>query len=78
MQQNVKVKAIYKHSGFSMKHLRHDIAVLQLERPVELNDKVKTVCLPSKNPDLNANCYITGELGSVFFLFYKNMTSYSL
>ena len=59
-QESVKVKAIHKHSGFNMKHLRHDIAVLQLERPVELNDKVTTVCMPSKTPDLNANCYITG------------------
>lgn len=60
VQQHVKVKAIHKHRGFSMEHLRHDIAVLQLERPVELNNKVAMVCLPSKTPDLRANCYITG------------------
>ena len=74
VQQNVKVKAIHEHSGFSMKRLRHDIAVLQLERPVELNDKVTTVCLTSKTLALTANCYITGVLGSCFLLFYKNMT----
>ena len=67
VQQHVKVKAIHQHSGFSMKSLRHDIAVLQLERPVELNDKVTTVCLPSKTPDLKANCYITGVSVSGFF-----------
>ena len=74
MQQTVKVKAIHVHSGFSMKHLRHDIAVLELERPVELNDKVTTVCLPNKTPELTAKCYITGALGSGFFSSYKNMT----
>ena len=70
VQQNLKVKAIHTHSGFSMKHLNHDIAVLQLERPVELSDKVATVCLPNKLPDLNAKCYITGAF---CFIITSNM-----
>lgn len=60
VQQSRKVKTIHIHSGFSMKHLKHDIALLHLERPVEMSDKVATVCLPNKNPNLNAKCYITG------------------
>ena len=48
------------HSGFSMKRLKHDIALLQLDHPVQLSEKVATVCLPNKPPDLNAKCYITG------------------
>ena len=43
-----------------MQNLKHDVAVLQLEGPVQLSDKVNTVCLPDQDADLNANCYITG------------------
>ena len=43
-----------------MQNLKHDVAVLQLEQPVQLSDKVNTVCLPDQDADLNANCYITG------------------
>ena len=44
-----------------MRHLKNDIALLQLDRPVKLSDKVSTVCLPNQAPDLKANCYITGK-----------------
>ena len=43
-----------------MQNLKHDVAVLQLEQPVKLSDKVNTVCLPDQDADLNSNCYITG------------------
>jgi len=54
------LKALYKHSGFTMQNLKHDIAVLQLERNAQLSDKVTTVCLPDQDADLNSKCYITG------------------
>ena len=43
-----------------MQNLKHDIAVLQLERPAQLSNKVATVCLPEQVADLNTRCYITG------------------
>ena len=48
-----------------MQNLKDDVAVLQLERPVQLSDKVTTICLPDKDADLNSKCYITG-LQSLF------------
>ena len=45
-----------------MQHLRNDIAVLTLARPVALSDKVSTVCLPQGGQQVTAGtkCYITG------------------
>ena len=43
-----------------MQNLKHDVAVLQLNRPVQLSDKVTTVCLPDQDATLNSKCYITG------------------
>ncbi len=60
VQQTFRVKTLHKHSGFTMQNLKHDIAVLQLERSVQLSDKVTTVCLPDNDADLNSKCYITG------------------
>lgn len=60
VQQKFRVKALYKHSGFTMRELKHDIALLQLEKNAQLSEKVTTVCLPDKDADLNSNCYITG------------------
>ena len=33
VQQSLKVKTVHMHSGFSMKHLKNDIALHQLDRP---------------------------------------------
>ena len=65
-----------------MQNLKHDVAVLQLERPVQLSDKVATICLPDKDADLNSKCYITGLKGYfcvanlllLFLYFIANIT----
>ena len=62
VQQTFRLKALYKHSGFTMQNLKHDIAVLQLEGSAQLSDKVTTVCLPEQDADLKSKCYITGLL----------------
>ena len=64
VQQELNVKTVIIHGNFTTKNLRNDIALIQLDRPVQISDKVSTVCLPAKAPDLNANCYITGTLYS--------------
>ncbi|KAL9955812.1 hypothetical protein ACROYT_G037195 [Oculina patagonica] len=48
VQQSLKVKKIIKHAGFSLRNLRNDIALLELERPATLSNKVNLVCLPQK------------------------------
>ncbi|KAJ7370880.1 hypothetical protein OS493_028950 [Desmophyllum pertusum] len=60
VQQTFRVKYLYKHSGFTMQNLKHDIAVLVLEGSVQLSPKVAKVCLPDQAADLNSKCYITG------------------
>lgn len=45
-----------------MRHLRNDIALLQLEQPIQASDKVNTVCLPDSGSKVQGGtqCYITG------------------
>ena len=58
---------VIKHPEFSMSHLRHDVAVLKLAQPANLNSKVGTVCLPQHNSRVGqrTTCYVTGKLYDV-------------
>ncbi|EDO34772.1 predicted protein, partial [Nematostella vectensis] len=58
--QNIKVRRVYRHRGFSMANYVDDIALLELERSAVINDKVSTACLPSGEPKVGAICYIAG------------------
>ncbi|KAL9955813.1 hypothetical protein ACROYT_G037196 [Oculina patagonica] len=62
VQQSLRVKKIIKHAGFSTRNLTNDIALLELESPATLSDKVNLVCLPQKGTKVEAGtrCYITG------------------
>ncbi|KAJ7370883.1 Chymotrypsinogen B [Desmophyllum pertusum] len=60
VQQRFRVKTLHKHKDFTMQNLKHDIALLELDRSAQLSDKVTTVCLPDQDADLNSKCYITG------------------
>ena len=64
VEQSIKVKRLFVHEGFSINHLRNDIALLQLATPASLSDKVNTVCLPGQGSRVSDghNCYITGIL----------------
>ena len=64
VQQAIKVKKLFAHEGFSYGHLRNDIALLELESPVTLSDKVNTVCLPIQDSRITDGhkCYITGNV----------------
>merc|ERR1712168_44584 len=61
-QQNIGVHSIHSHEGFSMRHLKNDIALIRLVKPVALDSRVGTVCLPPKNSRVAAGtkCFITG------------------
>lgn len=39
------------HSGFDRNEIVNDIAILRLERPVELSDTVSVICLPPAEED---------------------------
>ena len=61
-EQSIGVHSIQAHEGFSMRHLKNDIALVRLVRPVVLDSRVGTVCLPSKNSRVavGTKCFITG------------------
>merc|ERR1712168_1501557 len=60
VQQTFNLKQLIKHQGFTMQNLKHDVALLQLDRPASLSDKVNVACLPSGDAAVGARCYITG------------------
>ncbi|XP_003368893.1 putative ovochymase-2, partial [Trichinella spiralis] len=58
-----KVADVKIHSSFSLDMLTYDIAILLLNEPVEFNDYVRPVCIPSKttyNERLLYNCIVSG------------------
>ena len=54
------MKTLYKHDGFTMNNLKHDIAVLELKGSVKISDKVSPVCFPTEEPAPGTECYISG------------------
>ena len=61
--QVFKVSRVIKHPKFSMQHLRHDVALLKLSKPVTLGGKINTVCLPEDGSRVSqgTTCYVTGN-----------------
>ncbi|XP_078374456.1 chymotrypsinogen A-like [Oculina patagonica] len=67
VQETINVTKVISHSGFNFvgsgyKDLRHDVALLKLEKPITLSVKVNTVCLAKGRRDKISpvkNCYIT-------------------
>ena len=78
-----RVNKIIMHAGFSMSHLRNDIALMRLVKPVQLGPKVGTVCFPRKNTRVatGTKCWISGlsslikETGCLFLVIDSNSIS---
>ncbi|CAH3105561.1 unnamed protein product, partial [Porites lobata] len=68
-----RVNKIIMHAGFSMSHLRNDIALMRLVKPVQLGPKVGTVCFPRKITRVatGTKCWISGW-GTQRFSFWGN------
>lgn len=47
--QTSSVRSVYYHSSFNESVLKNDVALLQLEKPMNLTDSVNIICLPSKD-----------------------------
>ena len=81
-----RVNKIIMHAGFSMSHLRNDIALMRLVKPVQLGPKVGTVCFPRKNTRIatGTKCWLSGlsslirETGCLFLVIDSNRRSASL
>ena len=66
----IDVAAVCYHEDFALLHLRHDVAVLTLEKPVTLSEKVSTVCksVRSNNdikPNSNGNMLVQLSLSEI-------------
>jgi len=55
-----KVENIFRHSGWSAYTLTNDITLIKLKKPVVFNKYVMPACLPSTDPKVGSDCYITG------------------
>ncbi|XP_058971899.2 chymotrypsinogen B-like [Pocillopora verrucosa] len=71
-----RINKIIAHGGFSMSHLRNDMALLRLAVPVKLSNKVGTVCFPKSESRISpgSRCWISGW-GAVKITFWGNHKS---
>ncbi|XP_074599626.1 serine protease filzig-like isoform X2 [Brevipalpus obovatus] len=53
------VKRVIVHPDFSYQYLANDIALVELEHPIEFNDNTQPICLPSEYDDFS------GEMGTI-------------
>lgn len=47
----IRVKRIVIHPGYDRYSMAHNIALLELENPVKLNDHIRMVCIPKRKRD---------------------------
>jgi len=65
VQETINVTKVTYHSGFNFTIGKHDVALLQLARPITPSILVNTVCLPQSSRDKispGTNCTITGKV----------------
>ena len=55
-----QVKRIIVHPGWNTRNLNNDVAMFELEKPIQFNKYVSPVCLPNDDPPVGTECYITG------------------
>ena len=60
-EKYIRAYGVTVHQGFSMRHLMNDVAVIRLSSPIQFNEAVKPVCLPTAPATSSQNCYITGK-----------------
>ncbi|KAF8796054.1 protein masquerade-like [Argiope bruennichi] len=60
--QTIRVVSTFIHHNFNSINLDNNIALLKLQKPVDLTDNVCVVCLPTSGqmPAVNAKCTVTG------------------
>lgn len=58
--QNIGVSRIFMHEQYNTMTQAHDIAILRLSQPVQLNDYVRLVCLPGPDPQESATVTVAG------------------
>jgi len=61
-EQRINVKRYIPHPKYNSYNADNDIALLELEHPATLNERVKPICLPEpdERPADGTTCYLTG------------------
>ncbi|CAF1017889.1 unnamed protein product [Adineta ricciae] len=59
-RQQRQLDAIFRHPDWNNDTLENDLVILRLSAPVQLNDYVRTACLPGPDPRPNANVILIG------------------
>ena len=60
-EKEYRVKRIFQHPSYQRPTaINNDIAVFELEKPIQFSKYVQPVCLPDKSVDVGTECYITG------------------
>jgi len=59
-EDTIAVEKIFRHPGWSPYTLENDITLLKLSRPAIFNKYVMPACLPTTDPKVGSDCYITG------------------
>ena len=64
-EQKYGVQKIWAHPKFQRANLQfeHDIAIIKLNKPVQLSKNVGIACLPKKSEKVpsNSKCYVAGK-----------------
>lgn len=60
--QTIRVLSTFVHHNFNSMNLDNNIALLRLQKPVELNQGVCVICLPTSGqmPKDDSKCTVTG------------------
>ncbi|XP_022800427.1 anionic trypsin-1-like isoform X1 [Stylophora pistillata] len=59
--QDLRVRPIYRHPKYNDPVMfANDVALLLLDRPVQLNSAVRPICLPDKDDKPGTDCTVTG------------------
>lgn len=59
-EQIIQSQKLHSHPTYNPNTMRFDIGLIHLSEPMELNDCVGTVCLPSDDVSPGTDCWITG------------------
>ena len=78
--QDFKVERIINHENYKRpRGLAHDIAMLKLNKPAKINDKVGLACLPAYSQDVteidDKDCWVTGITRTLLKAFQLSLAS---
>ncbi len=61
-EQVIPIDMIIQHPDFDPLNtgLDYDVALIKLQNPIQFNNNVRPVCLPTTDFAPGTNCYITG------------------